>query len=57
MTELKTDAHLLQTTVTGSSGLFITNEDNMLLMSRYPDNYFDLAIERITNHTNQTKLF
>jgi len=44
MTELKTDAHLLQTTVTGSSGLFITNEDNMLLMSRYPDNYFDLAI-------------
>lgn len=24
--------------------LKITNEDNMLLMSRYPDNYFDLAI-------------
>ena len=22
----------------------ITNEDNMLLMSRYPDNYFELAI-------------
>jgi len=44
MTKLKTDTHLLQTTVTGSSGLFITNEDNMLLMSRYPDNYFDLAI-------------
>jgi len=22
----------------------ITNEDNMLMMSRYPDNYFDLAI-------------
>ena len=22
----------------------ITNEDNMQLMSRYPDNYFDLAI-------------
>ena len=22
----------------------ITNEDNMILMSRYPDNYFDLAI-------------
>jgi site-specific DNA-methyltransferase (adenine-specific) len=22
----------------------LTNEDNMLLMSRYPDNYFDLAI-------------
>lgn len=24
--------------------LTITNEDNMALMSRYPDNYFDLAI-------------
>lgn len=24
--------------------LNITNEDNMLLMARYPDNYFDLAI-------------
>ena len=24
--------------------LTITNEDNMVLMSRYPDNYFDLAI-------------
>ena len=24
--------------------LKITNEDNMLLMARYPDNYFDLAI-------------
>jgi site-specific DNA-methyltransferase (adenine-specific) len=24
--------------------LQITNEDNMLLMARYPDNYFDLAI-------------
>ena len=22
----------------------ITNEDNMLLMARYPNNYFDLAI-------------
>jgi len=22
----------------------ITNEDNMALMARYPDNYFDLAI-------------
>jgi site-specific DNA-methyltransferase (adenine-specific) len=22
----------------------ITNEDNMLVMARYPDNYFDLAI-------------
>ena len=25
-------------------GLTITNEDNMELMKRYPDNYFDLAI-------------
>jgi site-specific DNA-methyltransferase (adenine-specific) len=24
--------------------LTITNEDNMLMMARYPDNYFDLAI-------------
>ena len=24
--------------------LQITNEDNMVLMARYPDNYFDLAI-------------
>jgi hypothetical protein len=24
--------------------LKITNEDNMELMARYPDNYFDLAI-------------
>lgn len=24
--------------------LNITNEDNMELMARYPDNYFDLAI-------------
>lgn len=22
----------------------VTNEDNMILMARYPDNYFDLAI-------------
>ena len=22
----------------------LTNEDNMALMSRYPDNYFDLSI-------------
>lgn len=22
----------------------VTNEDNMILMSRYPDKYFDLAI-------------
>jgi site-specific DNA-methyltransferase (adenine-specific) len=34
----------VQTAVTGSNGLFITNECNMTLMSRYPDNYFDLAI-------------
>jgi site-specific DNA-methyltransferase (adenine-specific) len=34
----------VQPAVTGSNGLFITNECNMLLMSRYPDNYFDLAI-------------
>jgi site-specific DNA-methyltransferase (adenine-specific) len=27
-----------------SERINITNEDNMLLMSRYPDNYFDLAI-------------
>lgn len=26
------------------STLTITNEDNMELMARYPDNYFDLAI-------------
>jgi len=26
------------------SSIKITNEDNMLLMERYPDNYFDLAI-------------
>ena len=61
-------------------GLTITCEDNMELMSRYPDNYFDLAIachdykyeltaceldkeyydkaiQRINNHTNQQKLF
>ena len=37
--------------------LTITNEDNMVLMSRYPDNYFDKAMERIKNHTNQQKLF
>lgn len=24
--------------------LTLTNEDNMQLMARYPDNYFDLAI-------------
>ena len=27
-----------------SDKIEITNEDNMLLMARYPDNYFDLAI-------------
>jgi len=26
------------------SKIEITNEDNMELMARYPDNYFDLAI-------------
>ena len=37
----------------------VTNEDNMELMARYPDNYFDLAIvdppygiERFKNVTN-----
>ena len=25
-------------------GITVTNEDNMELMARYPDNYFDLAI-------------
>jgi len=27
-----------------SEKITITNEDNMLLMARYPDKYFDLAI-------------
>ena len=27
-----------------SDKITVTNEDNMLLMSRYPDKYFDLAI-------------
>ena len=35
----------------------ITNECNMELMARYPDKYFDLAIERIQNHTSQQTLF
>lgn len=47
----------------------ITREDNMALMARYPDNYFELtaceldeeyydkAIQRIKNHTSQTTLF
>ena len=26
------------------SKITATNEDNMILMARYPDNYFDLAI-------------
>ena len=26
------------------SKIEITNEDNMLLMARYPDKYFDLAL-------------
>lgn len=42
--DINVNPALSKTTVTGSSGLFISNEDNMLLMSRYPDNYFDLAI-------------
>jgi site-specific DNA-methyltransferase (adenine-specific) len=41
----------------------ITNEDNMLLMARYPDKYFDLAIvdppygihNKITNNGNLTQ--
>jgi len=45
----------------------ITNEDNMVLMARYPDNYFDLAIidpeyyndsiKRIKQHISQLTLF
>ena len=27
-----------------TDNITITNEDNMLLMARYPNNYFDLAI-------------
>ena len=27
-----------------SDKIMVTNEDNMQLMARYPDNYFDLAI-------------
>lgn len=48
MTELKIkdqsphcSKHVLPLVV---GGLTITCEDNMELMSRYPDNYFDLAI-------------
>ena len=29
----------------------LTNEDNMQLMARYPDNYFDLAIGFINEQT------
>ena len=35
----------------------ITNEDNMTLMSRYPDKYFEDTVKRIKNHTSQLKLF
>lgn len=45
MTELKTESACSKTLlplVVG--GLTITCEDNMELMKRYPDNYFDLAI-------------
>jgi site-specific DNA-methyltransferase (adenine-specific) len=34
----------VQTAVIAGSGLFISNECNMTMMSRYADNYFDLAI-------------
>jgi len=34
----------------------ITNEDNMILMSRYPDNYFDLAIVDPPYGINATKM-
>jgi site-specific DNA-methyltransferase (adenine-specific) len=34
----------------------ITNEDNMLLMARYPDNYFDLAIVDPPYGINATKM-
>jgi hypothetical protein len=47
----------------------ITNEDNMKLMARYPDNYFDLtaceldkeyydkAMKRINQHKQQIRMF
>ena len=45
MTKLKTETQLPQTIVSDSCGsLTITCEDNMKLMARYPDKYFDLAI-------------
>jgi len=28
-----------------NDNITITNEDNMLLMARYPDNYFDIAFD------------
>ena len=37
------------------SELNITNEDNMALMARYPDNYFDLAIADPPYGINITK--
>ena len=36
--------------------LTITNEDNMELMARYPDNYFDLAIVDPPYWINQDKV-
>jgi site-specific DNA-methyltransferase (adenine-specific) len=43
--EVSLNPPFLKTAVGGSCGsLTISNEDNMLLMARYPDNYFDLAI-------------
>ena len=45
MIELKTESACSKTLlplVVG--GLTITCEDNMELMSRYPDNYFDLSL-------------
>lgn len=35
----------------------ITNEDNMVMMSRYPDKYLDSEIKRINNHVSQQNLF
>ena len=43
--EVSLNPPFLKTAVGGSCGsLTISNEDNMHLMARYPDNYFDLAI-------------
>ena len=43
--KIQDDAQSLQMAVSDSCGsLKITCEDNMKLMARYPDNYFDLAI-------------